>query len=138
MFFVERDLFWTSVMCPMVNIERTVFFRQIIERLSVWCPYGIAVFACKIGYFIVNILVVVGETPDITGDRRLMVLSPLVFVSFIVGIQNFVCLWIDGDVLHYQGREHFGASAVGIDLINLFEASGKLYVVYILLYGCTI
>ena len=79
-----------------IDVERPVHLAEIIERLAVSRPDGVAVFAGKVGDFLVVVSLL---HPYIAGYRRGVVLSPRVFIAFVVVVKH-VAIGVKADVLH--------------------------------------
>ena len=91
-----------------VDVERTVLFAQIVERLAVDSPYRVAVFAVKCGKFLE---LLAAFEPDVASDGRAVVLAPFVLISLAVHIEH-VARGVDVERVHCYLRVQLGASSV--------------------------
>ena len=100
---VSQLLLLAAVQLPLPDVERTVFLTQIVERLSVSIPHGVAVFTAEGGQTrelsVALAAACLFHQPNVTGDGTLMVLTECIFVSLAVVVEQ-TALWMDADVLH--------------------------------------
>ena len=98
-----------------VDIEGTILLAEIVEALVVGSPYRVAVLALEGSKLLVLSVV---EHPDISGDRRSMVLAPCILITLLVVIEHLAVL-VDADVLHRKNRIQLRTTALSAYLINL-------------------
>ena len=98
-----------------VDIEGTILLAEIVETLVVGSPYRVAVFALEGSKLLIFSIV---EHPDISGDRRGMVLAPCILVTLLVVIEHLTVL-VDADVLHRKNGIQLRTTALCAYLVNL-------------------
>ena len=98
-----------------VDIEGTILLAEIVEALVVGSPYRVAVFALEGSKLLILSVV---EHPDISGDRRSMVLAPCILITLLVVIEHLTVL-VDADVLHWKNRIQLRTTALSAYLVNL-------------------
>ena len=91
-----------------VDVERTVLFAQIVERLAVGSPYRVAVFAVECSELLE---LFAAFEPDVASDGRAVMLAPFVLIALAVHI-NHVARGIDVECVHCYLRVQLGASSV--------------------------
>ena len=99
----------------MIYVEGAVLLAQVVERLSILRPYWVAVLALEGGEFLILTAI---EHPDVTCDRRCVVLAPFVLVALAVVVEH-LSLGVDADVFHRQHGVEFRATALCAHLIYL-------------------
>ena len=113
------------------HIERAVLFAQIIIGVGTG-PDRIAVFTIESGQLLVSAFTVQTAHPHVTGDGRGVMLSPGIFISLLVMIEDGLSVGREADVFHRHGREHHRSSARSAHFVHLRELGGsKLHV-----FGC--
>ena len=101
-------------------IEGAVLFAQVVETLSVLGKVRVAVLAfplCLLGVFARGGVV----KPDVAGDRRSVVLAPLVFAAFPVLVEEGLTVFAEADELGRSGQHLFIASAFCRDCVQLLH-----------------
>ena len=98
-----------------VDIEGTILLAEIVEALVVGSPYRVAVLALEGSKLLVLSIV---EHPDISGDRRSMVLAPCILITLLVVIEHLTVL-VDADVLHRKNGIQLRTTALCAYLVNL-------------------
>ena len=78
------------------NIKGAVLLAQVVERASVGCPNGRAIFASEVGEFRVA---TVFQQPNIACHGTLMMLAEYVLIAFHIVVED-VAVGIDADVFH--------------------------------------
>ena len=82
------QLHFTPIQTPLIDIKGTVFLAQVIKRFAIGTPYRRTVFSFEIGQPGIGAFSVIQAAhPYITGNGRSVVLTPIVFISFLVVIQ---------------------------------------------------
>lgn len=76
---------------------------------------GVAVLALEGSKLLVLSIV---EHPDISGDRRSMVLAPCILITLLVVIEHLTVL-VDADVLHRKNGIQLRTTALSAYLVNL-------------------
>ena len=98
-----------------VDVEGTILLAEIVEALVVSSPYRVAVLTLEGSKLLVLAVI---EHPDISGDRRGMVLAPCILVTLLVVIEHLTLL-VDGDILHRKNRIQLRTTALCAYLVNL-------------------
>ena len=98
-----------------VDVEGTILLAEIVEALVVGSPYRVAVLTLEGSKLLVLAAI---EHPDISGDRRGVVLAPCILVTLLVVIEHLTVL-VDGDVLHRKNGIQFRTTALCAYLVNL-------------------
>ena len=101
------------------DIEGAILLTQIIERLTIGCPYRSAVFTTETGQ---TSKLLPPFQPYITGDGTLMMLAEIVLIAFTVVIKH-VALGIDADILHGDQRKQVGTPSLSAYAIDLGESA---------------
>ena len=82
MVFVARNLLFLRIChLPLVNVESSVFFAQVIKAFSVICPSWRTVLAVKIGQFLELVATV---EPNVPGNGRLVVFAEFILIAFFI------------------------------------------------------
>ena len=90
-------LFLFTIQTTAVDVGSAVFLTQIVKATAISCPHRITVFTTEVRQFGIGSL---GEQPDITTDRRLMVLTESILTAFHILIEQIARLRVDAEGCH--------------------------------------
>ena len=106
----------------LIYVESSVFFTQIIKRLSIGRPNRFAVFTAKCSQLPVSGFFIRRIHPYVTCDGRYLMLTPIIFIAFLILIKYHPFL-INRNTLHRHRRIKDRTAALYRHFIYLPELS---------------